>query len=121
MSKFLNQEGLKTLWELIKDRDTLRGSFEDSFIPLAGQICFDEGGNQFKVGDGATAWKDLDYFEGNFKITDNGNLVKADDGSILISGFTDAEPGQILQKGEDNNLKWVDTLVLYGGSATDLV
>jgi hypothetical protein len=69
MSKFLDQNGVKVLWDLIKDRDTKRDNhynYKDDFIPNNGQICFVDtakDGLQFKVGDGVTAWKDLSYVQ----------------------------------------------------------
>jgi hypothetical protein len=39
MSKYLDQEGVKALWNLVKDRDAKRDNhynYEDTFIPYNG-------------------------------------------------------------------------------------
>jgi ACT domain-containing protein len=69
MSKYLDQEGVKTLWELVKDRNIKRDNhynYKDNFVPYNGQICFVDtakDGLQFKVGDGVTTWSKLSYIQ----------------------------------------------------------
>ncbi len=65
--KFLNQDGVKILWELFKDSSPRRDNhfnYQDNFIPKKGQICFVDtpsDGLQVKVGDGLTQWSELNY------------------------------------------------------------
>ncbi len=65
--KFLNQNGVKILWDLFKDNSPKRDNhynYADDFIAKKGQVCFVDtpsDGLQVKVGDGVTQWKDLLY------------------------------------------------------------
>jgi hypothetical protein len=66
-TKILDQNGIKTLWELVKERDSKRDNYfnyKDDFVPYNGQICFVDtarDGLQVKVGDGVTPWSELNY------------------------------------------------------------
>lgn len=67
MAKFLNAAGVSQIWELVKERDSLRNNdfnYKPTFVPKAGQVCFVDtarNGLQIKIGDGVKAWSELNY------------------------------------------------------------
>lgn len=67
IKKFLDQEGVKVLWEQFKEHSPKRNNdfnYRADFVPYKGQICFvdtSKNGLQVKIGDGITAWQDLNF------------------------------------------------------------
>lgn len=68
-NKFLDQQGLRTLWSQISNifaricRDSV-SNYSDDFVAEKNQICLVDVSARdlrFKVGDGVTFWKDLPY------------------------------------------------------------
>jgi hypothetical protein len=88
----MDQEGLKTLWGLVKDRDSKRDNYfnyKSNFVPYNGQICFVDtakDGLQVKIGDGVTAWDELSYLTASTTVA---GLTK------LYSTLGDATDGSI--------------------------
>lgn len=71
MSKFLDQQGLSVLWELIKNgyqpiRRATEAEYGTTFTPKRGEVCLvdtNRDGLRIKVGDGVTAFNYLEYEE----------------------------------------------------------
>lgn len=65
--------------------------------------------NKLKIGDGITAWNNLEYLDGEASITPDGDSVIVNaSGALTIFGFTEALTGQIPMKGADGKIKWSD-------------
>ena len=65
--------------------------------------------NKLKIGDGITAWNQLEYLDGEASIIPDGDSVIINaDGALTIYGFTEALTGQIPMKGADGKIKWSD-------------
>lgn len=101
-------------------------------ILQSGEPGFEMDTYRLKIGDGATAWNDLAYFdEANIEIAADGlSLVLSDTGVISLAGFEEAQSGQVLRKTETgiewvtptiNELAQTEVIYFYGGSATDLI
>lgn len=68
-NKFLDQQGLQTLWSRIGEvyarvRRDNHYNYSDDFIPVNREICLVDTARQglrAKIGDGLTQWKDLPY------------------------------------------------------------
>lgn len=88
---------------------------------------------KLKIGDGSTAWNDLDYLSGeSFSISPDGlSIILNKLGEISLAGFEEAAAGQLLRKTEDGRLEWfvptindleqTETIYLFGGSATEVL
>ena len=95
---------------------------------------------KLKVGDGVTMWNDLPYVGGaEWSISPDGNtLVISEANELMLYGFEEAETDQIPVKGADGKLHWLtvnwstlsgyiddleqrEAIVLYGGSATEVM
>ena len=88
---------------------------------------------KLKIGDGSTAWNDLDYLSGeSFSISPDGlSIILNELGEISLAGFEEAAAGQLLRKTEDGRLEWfiptindleqTETIYLFGGSATEVL
>jgi hypothetical protein len=64
---------------------------------------------KLKIGDGKTAWNDLEYYGGDFTV-DEKSLTINSKGEAEILGFSSAQPGQILQIAEDGSLTWISPI-----------
>ena len=88
---------------------------------------------KLKIGDGSTAWNDLDYLSGeSFSISPDGlSIILNELGEISLAGFEEAAAGQLLRKTKDGRLEWfiptindleqTETIYLFGGSATEVL
>lgn len=106
-----------------------------------GEPGFEKDTYRLKIGDGVTHWVDLPYIGGNdieYSVSPDGNsLILNKNNEMMLYGFEDAEINQIPVKGEDGRLIWVTidpasltgkiedlkqekTIVLYGGSASEV-
>ena len=63
---------------------------------------------KLKIGNGKTAWNDLDYYGGDFTVDVDNQSITFNDGQIALYGFANAESGQIPSKGANGVLEWVD-------------
>ena len=105
-----------------------------------GEPGFEIDTHLLKIGDGETAWNELPYIGGNeWAISPDGNtLVISANNELMLYGFEEAEQDQIPVKGPDNKLHWItvnwssltgyvddleqrEAIVLYGGSATEVI
>jgi hypothetical protein len=96
--------------------------------------------NQLKVGDGVTPWNELPYIGGgDWNMSPDGNsLVISSNGELMLYGFEEAAESQIPIKGADGKLHWItvnlsavtgymddlkqrETVVFYGGSASEVL
>ena len=70
-NKFLDQQGLSTLWSRIGEvyarvRRDNESNYAADFIPIAREACIVDTNNQklrIKIGDGTTQWRDLPYID----------------------------------------------------------
>lgn len=66
--------------------------------------------NQLKIGDGITAWNDLQPIGGSSELQDllvDENSIVVVNNELSIKGFSEAMPGAYPVKGEDGTLVWV--------------
>ena len=97
-------------------------------ILMYGEPGFEVDTYSLKIGDGQTPWIDLPYFGGQFELSADGESIIIDGQTIAIEGYADAELGSVPVKA-DGAIEWVqpenlfgeNIVVLYGGSASDLV
>lgn len=61
---------------------------------------------KLKIGNGETAWNDLEYYGGEFKIAVDGKSVALSNDQLALYGFDAAEAGQTIRKAEDGTLEW---------------
>ena len=76
-------------------------------VLLYGEPGFEKNTNKLKIGDGAKAWRDLPYLEGDFKISADEKSITYNDDNFGLYGYSNAKIGQFPIKGE-NNLEWID-------------
>lgn len=92
---------------------------------------------KLKIGNGILPWKELPYTNEHFFLSpDNNGLVIDSNGNLTIYGFEEAAIGQIPMKDSEGKISWmslspvatsgliedlnqVETVVFYGGSASD--
>lgn len=105
-----------------------------------GEPGFEIDTHKLKVGDGQTEWNNLPYIGGSeWSISPDGNtLVVSANNELVLYGFEEAETDQIPVKGADGKLHWLtvswsslsgyiddleqrEAIVLYGGSATEVM
>ena len=124
---FLLRRGSSVVWE------------QNNPILQLGEPGFEFDTNKLKIGDGETPWNELDYIAGSYTVSPTGDSIVVDEeGNLTLYGFTEASYNQIPVKGEDGKINWVSLstvaltgnindltqsapLVLYGGSASDLI
>lgn len=75
-------------------------------VPAAGEPCFVLDKNILKIGDGVTAFKDLESINGVHVDTDGKSLV-FEEGVLKLAGFNEAEVGAQPRKNADGNIEWV--------------
>jgi hypothetical protein len=91
----------------------------------SGEPGYEKDTGKLKIGDGTTAWNDLKYFEGEGTLSPDEKTLTISGDAISLMGFETASAGQSIRKTESGEIEWFrplsadDTLVLYGGSATD--
>lgn len=96
-------------------------------ILFAGEPGYELDTGLLKIGNGATAWNDLPYYNGQFTISPDGESLQInDDGQITLYGYSEAKVGQFPIKNAEGGLDWVDScfkepVYLYGGSATEVL
>lgn len=90
---FLLRRGLAEAWE------------RNNPVLSCGEPGFVIDQNKLKIGDGQTAWNDLDYLN-ELYVADNESVI-VNDNIIRLFGFEAAEIGARPQKGENGQLEWV--------------
>ena len=124
---FQLRRGLASVW--VKNNPVLAN----------GEPGFEKDTFRLKIGDGVKNWLDLPYIgESDYSIAPDGNsLVLNQNNEMMLYGFEDAEIGQIPVKSENGKLIWVTidpasltgkiedlkqekTIVLFGGSASEV-
>lgn len=124
---FLLRRGTTKVWE------------RNNPILAYGEPGFEKDKFRLKIGDGINHWKDLPYICEDFIVSPDGNsLILNKNNEMVIYGFEDAQINQIPIKSEDGKLIWVTidpstlsgkiedlkqekTIILYGGSATEVM
>ena len=77
-------------------------------IPAAGEPCFVTDKNILKIGDGVTAFKDLEPINGvKFELAADGKSLVLEDNTLKLMGFDDAEVGAQPRKNADGTIEWV--------------
>ena len=62
---------------------------------------------KLKIGNGSTAWNDLEYFGGDFSVAADGASIKLNDSQLLeLAGFTAAGAGMVPRKNANGELEW---------------
>lgn len=61
---------------------------------------------KIKIGDGLTAWKDLEYFGSEMLAGDNASVI-VENGVVKLYGYDEAPEGAQLVKGANGILSWV--------------
>lgn len=63
---------------------------------------------KLKIGNGESAWNDLEYYSGSVQISVDGkSLIITDDGTASIYGFIQAQTGQVPAKNSDGTITWI--------------
>lgn len=100
---------LKTIFKLRRGKASLWASVNP--VLEEGEPAFETDTGGLKIGNGSSNYIDLPYINGgNVDILVDGESIKIKDGKIEILGFTEAEVGQFLCKGEDGSLVWKNSL-----------
>lgn len=80
-------------------------------ILLEGEPGFELNTGKLKIGDGHTAWNDLNYQNETYQLSVDGeSLVLNSEEKISLKGYKEAKQGQMLVKDNENGLAWVDPL-----------
>lgn len=108
-------------------------------ILAQGEPGFEYDTFRLKVGDGIISWVELPYVNEEFFLSPDSNSIAINvNGDLTIYGFNEAVANQIPIKSEDGKITWMtlspvassgliedlnqnEPIVLYGGSASDLV
>ena len=77
-------------------------------VLLDGEPGYEKDTKKLKIGDGTTAWNNLSYIGESAEISADGKSIIVHDGKLELQGFSNAQVGQIPQKGNNNNLEWVN-------------
>lgn len=64
--------------------------------------------NKLKLGDGVTPYNNLPYLKGECHLTADEKTIILKDDIFSLYGFEEAEEGQVLSKGKDGKVEWVD-------------
>lgn len=99
---FQLKRGLLEAWE--RNNPILRQG-EPGYVLDTGKL---------KIGDGATAWKDLKYFDCGFSIAADGKSIVFDEEQLALHGFAAAEIGAAPRKAEDGTLEWFNPATKEG-------
>lgn len=78
-------------------------------ILLKGEIGIEfltDGKVKIKIGDGLTAWKDLEYFSSEMLAGDDASVI-VENGVVKLYGYDEAPEGAQLVKGANGILSWV--------------
>lgn len=76
-------------------------------ILRAGEPGYELDTGKLKIGDGTTAWNDLEYFCGDFNISVDGQSIQLNDQQQLeLTGFNAALTGQVPRKNEQEQIEW---------------
>ena len=99
---------IKTTFQL---RRGLKATWEKNNPVLAyGEPGFEKDTYRLKIGDGETAWNDLDYFGESAIVETDGESIDIVDGKVALRGFAAAGTGFLAAKGADGNLTWIDKI-----------
>ena len=79
-------------------------------ILAQGEPGFERDTYRLKIGDGVTAWNDLEYFGGSATIVADGKSIDVVDGKVVLYGFAAAGPGYLAMKGSDGKLNWTNKI-----------
>lgn len=101
--------------QVIKTTFLLRRGQSDAWasvnpILMAGEPAFELDTNKLKVGDGVTPYNDLPYIAGEecTITTDGKSIIFNSNNELTLYGYNGAEIGQVLSKGENGELIWID-------------
>jgi hypothetical protein len=98
---------IKTIFQF--KRGSAQAWTDKNPILFAGEPGFELDTGRLKIGNGATPWNDLPYYNGQFTISPDGKSLQInEDGQITLYGYDDADIGQIPVKGANGLLEWVD-------------
>ena len=88
-------------------RDTAANwDLNKTFVPVAGEPCYDLDNKTLRIGDGTTTYENLPVI-GEVAIAGDGKSISYENGVVAIVGFQGAATGAQLTKGADGNVSWV--------------
>jgi hypothetical protein len=77
-------------------------------VPAAGEPCFVLDENVLKIGDGVTAFEDLQPINGaSIEIASDGKSIVLEDDVLKLMGFDAAEVGAQPRKNAEGNIEWI--------------
>lgn len=91
---FQFKRGLEEAWQ--RNNPVLRPG-EPGYVLDTGKL---------KIGNGETAWNDLEYYGGDYEIAADGKSLALSNDQLALYGFDAAEAGQTIRKAEDGTLEW---------------
>ena len=95
---------VKSIFQFRRDT-TANWESKKSFIPAAGEPCYDLEQKTLKIGDGTTTYEELPSI-GSVEISGDGASIVYEDGIVKLFGFEDADVGAQLTKGADGSILW---------------
>ena len=95
----------KIINTIIKFKRATAAEWPSNYILQQGEPGFEIDTGKLKIGDGATAWSQLNYLNGLASINTDGALVY-EDGTLSLSGLSSAETGSVPTKGYDGAITW---------------
>ena len=75
-----------------------------------GEPGFEKDTYRLKIGNGETAWNDLNYFGETAIVETDGESIDIVNGEVTLHGFAAAETNSLASKGEDGRLTWIDEI-----------
>lgn len=99
---FQLKRGLLEAWE--RNNPILRQG-EPGYVLDTGKL---------KIGDGSTAWKDLEYFDCGFSITADGKSIMFEEDHLALYGFAAADIGAAPRKTKEGTLEWYNPATQEG-------
>ena len=75
-----------------------------------GEPGFEKDTYRLKIGNGETAWNDLDYFGDSAIVETDGESIDIVNGKVTLHGFAAAGTGFLASKGVDGKLTWIDKI-----------
>ena len=72
-----------------------------------GEPGFELDTGKLKIGNGSTAWNDLEYFGGDFTITADNKSIILNKEQLELAGFASALEGAMPRKTADGSLEWI--------------
>lgn len=100
-----NEVILNTIFQL--KRGTAEAWTRNNPVLRPAEPGFELDTGKLKIGDGTTAWKDLEYFTGDAEISADGKSIKLNDSQLLeLAGFTAAGAGMVPRKNANGEIEW---------------